>query len=52
MGGGAAARLCRHQTWPQYWILLRTRNQVTAARINNFFAITVKAGQAFPSLTN
>ena len=42
MGGGAAARLCRHQTWPQYWILLRTRNQVPAARINNFLRLQSK----------
>ena len=42
MGGGAAACLCRHQTWPQSWILLRTRNQVTEVRINNFLRLQSK----------
>ena len=42
MGGGAAARLCRQQTRPQSWILLRTRNLVTAVRINNFLRLQSK----------
>ena len=42
MGGGAAARLCRQQTRPQSWILLRTRNLVTAVRINKFLRLQSK----------
>ena len=42
MGGGAAARLCRQKTRPQSWILLRTRNLVTAVRINNFLRLQSK----------
>ena len=42
MGGGAAGVLSRHQTWSPSRILLRIRNQVKTARIDNFFCLTSK----------